>query len=147
MLFGIFYDRKSMFSAHFIGDITQLIPRTFTDLPLIAKCLKSFAVDEIRVIENNMNMHMRFIIVNGEIRTLMFRTLSLRSHRSHYSFQQSRTWHVTEYDIGNAVTALARKDPSAQARLEACNLTNRDVEYIIEKATFGILKLELDDYE
>lgn len=100
----------------------------------------------IKVIDTERQTAMR-IIVNGEIRTLMFRTLSLRSYRSHYSFQQSRTWHVTEYDIGNAVTALARKDPSAQVRLEACHLTNRDVEYIIEKATFGILKLELDDYE
>lgn len=100
----------------------------------------------IKVIDTERQTAMR-IIVNGEIRTLMFRTLSLRSYRSHYSFQQSRTWHVTEYDIGNAVTALTKKDPSAQARLEACNLTNCDVEYIIEKATFGILKLELDDYE
>lgn len=100
----------------------------------------------IKVIDTERQTAMR-IIVNGEIRTLMFRTLSLRSYRSHYSFQQSRTWHVTEYDIGNAVTALARKDPSAQVRLEACHLTSRDVEYIIEKATFGILKLELDDYE
>lgn len=100
----------------------------------------------IKVIDTERQTAMR-IIVNGEIRTLMFRTLSLRSYRSHYSSQQSRTWYVTEYDIGNVVTALTRKDPSAQARLKACNLTNRDVEYIIEEATFGILKLELDDYE
>jgi hypothetical protein len=77
----------------------------------------------------------------------MFRTLSLQSYRSLYNFQQSRIWHVTEYDIGNAVSQLFRKDASAQKRARACRLTNQDVEYIIEKATFGILKLELDDYE
>ena len=100
----------------------------------------------IKVIGTERQTAMR-IIANGEIRTVMFRTLSLQSYRSLYSFQQSRIWHVTEYDIGNAVAQLVRKDASAQKRVRACRLTNRDVEYIIEKATFGILKLELDDYE
>lgn len=100
----------------------------------------------IKVIGTERQTAMR-IIVKGEIRTVMFRTLTLQSYRSNYSFQQSRIWHVTEYDIGNAVSQLFWKDASAQKRARVCQLTNRDVEYIIEKATFGILKLELDDYE
>ena len=31
--------------------------------------------------------------------------------------------------------------------VEMGTLTRRDVEYIIEKASFGIIKLELSDYE
>ena len=36
-----------MLSTYFIGDITQLIPRTIADFALIAKCLKSLAVDKV----------------------------------------------------------------------------------------------------
>ena len=45
------------------------------------------------------------------------------------------------------LAALCKKDPSAKGRVEKGTLTRHDVEYIIEKASFGIIKLELSDYE
>lgn len=96
----------------------------------------------IKVIGTERQTAMR-IIVSGEIRTVMFRTLSLQSYRSRYTFQQARIWHVTEYDIGTAVASLCRSDASALERVKDRRLTSQDVERIIEKATFGILRLEL----
>ena len=48
---------------------------------------------------------------------------------------------------------MAARSPGAgnirkhSVRVKRNALTLRDVEYIIEKASFGIIKLELDDYE
>ena len=66
---------------------------------------------------------------------------------THYGFVRTRKWHITEYDIGRGVVALVRKDPDARKRIEREKLTLTDVEYIIEKASFGIIKLELDRYD
>ena len=54
---------------------------------------------------------------------------------------------INEYDLNRGVTALCAKDPAASVRVRQDALTLRDVEYIIEKATFGIIKLELFDYD
>lgn len=62
-------------------------------------------------------------------------------------FQKKRTWKINEYDLNQGLAALCKKDPSAKGRVEKGTLTRRDVEYIIEKASFGIIKLELSDYE
>ena len=58
------------------------------------------------------------ILQDGVLKPLFYKGLSLQSYRDHYSF-----------------------------RVEKGTLTRRDVEYIIEKASFGIIKLELSDYE
>lgn len=57
------------------------------------------------------------------------------------------SWNINEYDLNMGLLALCKKDPSASERIKHDALTLRDVEYIIEKASFGIIKLELDDYE
>lgn len=81
------------------------------------------------------------------VETLFYKAITLQSYREHYSFIKSRTWNISEYDLNQGVAALCRKDPSASVRVKRNALTLRDVEYIIEKASFGIIKLELDDYE
>ena len=45
------------------------------------------------------------------------------------------------------IVDICSKDPCAKGRVEKGTLTVRDFEYIIEKASFGIIKLELSDYE
>ena len=87
------------------------------------------------------------ILQDGALKTLFYKVLSLQSYRDHYSFRKKRTWKINEYDLNQGMTALCKKAPSAKGRVEKGTLTRRDVEYIIEKASFGIIKLELSDYE
>lgn len=87
------------------------------------------------------------ILQDGVLKTLFYKGLSLQSYRDHYSFRKKRTWKINEYDLNQGLAALCKKDPSAKDRVEKGTLTQRDVEYIIEKASFGIIKLELSDYE
>ena len=46
--------------------------------------------------------------------------------------------------VRRGIVALIRKDPSARQRIDEDTMTLSDVEYIIEKASFEIIKLELD---
>lgn len=87
------------------------------------------------------------ILQDGVLKPLFYKGLSLQSYRDHYSFRKKRTWKINEYDLNQELAALCRKDPSAKGRVEKGTLTRRDVEYIIEKASFGIIKLDLSDYE
>ena len=100
----------------------------------------------IKVIGTEELIEMR-ILQDGVLKPLLFKAITLKSYRKHYSFKRSCTWNINEYDLKMGVFALCRNDPSAAARIKHDALTLRDVEYIIEKASFGIIKLELDDYE
>ena len=84
---------------------------------------------------------------DGMLKPLLFKAITLKSYREHYCFKRSCTWNINEYDLNMGLLALCKKDPSASERIKHDALTLRDVEYIIEKASFGIIKLELDDYE
>lgn len=97
----------------------------------------------LKVVDTEKILPMR-LFQNGQVKTCMFRSLTLQSYREHYGFIRSRRWNISEYDIGRGIVALIRKDPSARQRIDEDTMTLSDVEYIIEKASFGIIKLELD---
>ena len=100
----------------------------------------------IKVIDTEKQVEMR-IFQDGVLKTLLFQALTLQSFRDHYSFQRTRTWNINEYDIGQGLSALCKKDPSATQRVEQDRLTIQYGADIIEKASFGIIKLELDEYD
>lgn len=100
----------------------------------------------VKVIDTEKLVEMR-ILQDGMLKPLLFKAITLKSYREHYSFKKSCTWNINEYDLNIGLFALRSKDPSASERIKHDTLTLRDVEYIIEKASFGIIKLELDDYE
>ena len=52
--------------AYFIGQIKQLLPRSFLLAALIFMCFKGLVIIHITVIENNVQMHMSFINMDGE---------------------------------------------------------------------------------
>jgi hypothetical protein len=56
-------------------------------------------------------------------------------------------WKISEYDIGQGLASLCRKDPTAVKRCKQNALTLSDVEYIIKIASFGIIRLDLFDYD
>lgn len=87
------------------------------------------------------------LLQDGVLKTLFYKGLSLQSYRDKYSFKKTRTWNINEYDLNQGLVSLCKKDLTAKRRIKTHSLTLRDVEYIIEKASFGIIKLELNDYE
>lgn len=100
----------------------------------------------IKVIDTQKLVEMR-ILQDGLLTPILYQAITLQSFREHYSFQRSRTWNISEYDLNQGLAALCQKDPTAIQRVEQDSLTMSDVEYIIEKASFGIIKLELEDYD
>ena len=100
----------------------------------------------IRVIDTERLIEMR-ILQDGVLKSIFFKAITLQSYRYHYSFKKKRTWNINEYDLNRGVTALCAKDPAASVRVRQDALTLRDLEYIIEKATFGIIKPALFDYD
>ena len=65
--FGVLNDRQIMLSAYLVRQVTELLIGTvFLRNPAVFVCLKSPAVPHIHIIENNVQMYMRFIGVNGK---------------------------------------------------------------------------------
>ena len=100
----------------------------------------------IKVVDTETQKPMN-LLQDGHLVQVTYRTLTLKSFRANYSFAYARTWYISEYDIGRGLTELFQKDPAARIRADSLHLTLNDVEYIIEKASFGIIKLELFDYD
>ena len=100
----------------------------------------------IKVVDTERLVEMR-IIQDGNLRTLYYRSLTLQSFREHENIQRKRMWKISEYDIGQGLASLCRKDPTAVKRCKQNALTLSDVEYIIKIASFGIIRLELFDYD
>jgi hypothetical protein len=49
--------------------------------------------------------------------------------------------------MDKAISQMKAQDPNFRKRFSECLISYKDVEKIIEKASFGIIKLELFDYE
>lgn len=64
--FGVLYHAEVMPLAYFIGQIKQLFPRPFLFAPLIFMGFKGLVIVHITIIENNVQMHMGFINMDGE---------------------------------------------------------------------------------
>lgn len=100
----------------------------------------------IKVIDTERFIPMR-IVQQGKLRSLLFQAITLQSYRARYGFQRRRIWNINESDIGHALATLIEADPTAKLRAELQTLTMEDVEFIIERASFGIIKLELYNYD
>lgn len=100
----------------------------------------------IKVVDTERLVEMR-IIQDGNLRTLHYRSLTLQSFREHDNIQRKRVWQISEYDIGQGLASLCRKDTSATLRCKQNALTLSDVEHIIKIASFGIIRLDLFDYD
>lgn len=100
----------------------------------------------IRVIDTHRFIPMR-VVQQGRLRPLLLQAITLQSYRARYGFQRRRIWNINESDIGHALATLIESDPTAKLRAELQTLTMEDVEFIIERASFGIIKLELYNYD
>lgn len=106
------------------------------------------------------NMHRSWIVVDdGRVYrqslafrrgwTIVFasRVLRLRSVRPHNGYLPGTTWNISEYELDKALAKYRKKNHDVKERLKkgASYLEAKDVEAIIEMATYGVVKLELTD--
>ena len=82
-----------------------------------------------------------------ELHHIDYQVITLRNYRNQYCWQKPHIWKVNEHDLAEGVRKLIQRDPAAKCRADNLLLTCMDVEYIILKATFDILKLELYEFE
>ncbi|KAB2837290.1 MAG: hypothetical protein F9K49_00020 [Caedimonadaceae bacterium] len=87
------------------------------------------------------------MLVDGQFRKSLCPAILLRNYRSKWQYEKGHTWAITEYDMDKAIARMKAQDPSFRKRFSECRISYQDVERIIEKASFGIIKLELFDYE
>jgi len=73
--------------------------------------------------------------------------LRLRSTYKHNGYERGTKWSISEYELDNALARYRQKNHELKARLKkgASYLEAKDVETIIEIATYGLVKLELTE--
>jgi len=73
--------------------------------------------------------------------------LRLRSTYKHNGYERGTTWSISEYELDKALARCRQKNHGLKARLKkgASYLEARDVEAIIEIATYGLVRLELTE--
>ena len=75
------------------------------------------------------------------------RMLRLRSTYKHNGYERGTKWSISEYELDKALARYRQKNQELKARLKkgASYLEAKDVEAIIEIATYGLVKLELTE--
>lgn len=86
-------------------------------------------------------------VLDGEFHNITYQVISLRNYRSQYCWQKPHIWKINEHDLAYGVRRLIEHDPESKPRVDTLSLLSKDVDYIIQKATHEILKLELYDFE
>lgn len=96
----------------------------------------------IEVIDTHDSVRWSYCL-DGQFHHIDYQVITLRNFRKRYCWQQTHVWKVCEHDLAEGVRRLIQSDPTAKARADTLSLTTGDVEYIIQKATHDILRLEL----
>ena len=100
----------------------------------------------IEVIDTHDTIQWNYCL-NGEFHHIDYQVITLRNYRNQYCWQKPHIWKINEHDLADGVRRLIEHDPTAKARADTLSLKSKDVEYIIQKATFEILRLELYEFE
>lgn len=89
----------------------------------------------------------RIIFKRGRVLLCTFRTIRLRAIYKHNGYERGTKWSISEYELDKALARYRQKNHELKARLKkgASYLEAKDVEAIIEIATYGLVKLELTE--
>lgn len=93
------------------------------------------------VIPDMLMEHM--VPVRGQMRRKMCRVLRIYVTRSRYEHREGMFWNIFEDDILEVVNQMIRKDDLLVDRLDAGALSRVDIETIIRRASFQLVKLNL----
>ena len=75
------------------------------------------------------------------------RTLVLRAFKANGQYAEGTTWEIPEHELDRALARCRKKNRDLKGRLKkgASYLEAKDVNDIIEIATYGLVKLELTE--
>lgn len=87
----------------------------------------------------------RIIFKRGRVLLCTFRTIRLRAIYKHNGYERGTKWSISEYELDRV---YRKRNPEVKARLKkgASYLEAKDVNAIVEFATYGLLKLELSEF-
>lgn len=89
-------------------------------------------------------------LIKGRGRTgyWVSRNLMLKAYRSNGAYKKGTIWIIPENDLDKALAAYRKKDHLFKQRIKTSpdSLTAKDTEVIIQMATYGLVRLELDKY-
>ena len=85
--------------------------------------------------------------LDGIIRTGHYDAIVLTAYRPDYGYKVGQQWIIPESKLNRSVRELKREDEAFANRFRTDTLTLDDVERIIKQATFGLVNLNLDEYE
>ena len=89
----------------------------------------------------------RIIFKRGRVILCAFRVIRLGAIYDHNGYGRGTKWSISEYELDKALARYRQKNHELKARLKkgASYLEAKDVEAIIEIATYGLVKLELTE--
>lgn len=90
----------------------------------------------------------RIIFKRGRVLLCTFRTIRLRAIYKHNGYERGTKWSISEYELDRALAVYRKRNSEVKARLKkgASYLEAKDVNAIVEIATYGLLKLELSEF-
>lgn len=90
----------------------------------------------------------RIIFKRGRVLLCTFRTIRFRAIYKHNGYERGTKWSISEYELDRALAVYRKRNPEVKARLKkgASYLEAKDVNAIVELATYGLLKLELSEF-
>ncbi len=90
----------------------------------------------------------RIIYMRGKVIRCTFRTICLRAIYKHNGYECGTKWSISEYELDKALAVYRKQNSNVKTRLQkgASYLEAKDVNAIMEIATYGLLKLELSEF-
>lgn len=90
----------------------------------------------------------RIIFKRGRVLLCIFRTIRLRAIYRHNDYERGTKWSISEYELDRALAVYRKRNPEVKTRLKKgmSYLEAKDVNAIVEIATYGLLKLELSEF-
>ena len=85
-------------------------------------------------------------LIDGNVSICYSASLILRVVIAQHGYGKRQRWIIPEYKLELSVHKQKEMDATLQKRILNRNMTCRDVERIILDATYGLVNLELDNY-
>lgn len=111
--------------------------------PLLVEVIKNNS-SWIRISDSE-KLRKRYVFLDRCTRTLVSRAITFKASVRCGKYREGHEWHVSEDDIQKAVVRLKSQDKDFAKRISNVEMTANDAQRIIEIASHGVLKLNLEE--
>lgn len=84
--------------------------------------------------------------IDGKSLKIQSRVLTLETCIACDNLKKGHTWHIPEYDLDKTASMICKTDAGFRRRYIEGTLTFLDVETVINRASFGLINLQLSKY-